>query len=155
MRIKENIAFDSVGEALKQYAIVELLLYQNKIDSALTKINNLKQGISDGAAFSNQTILDDVYWLEATIRMKRGEFEESIALLQKILDEYPDDVLADDAFFQQGEIYERQLGDKDKAMEIYREFLTKYAGSVYAAEARKRFRTLRGDFVNDTPAPIN
>lgn len=155
MRIKENIAFDSAGEALKQYALVELLLYQNKIDSALQKINQLKQGISDSVAFSNQAILDDVYWLEANIRMKRGEFSESIGLLQKILEEYPDDVLSDDAFFLQGEIYERQLKDKDKAMEIYREFLTKYAGSVYAAEARKRFRTLRGDFAGESPAPIN
>lgn len=155
MRIKENIAFDSVGEALKQYALVELLLYQNRIDSALQKISQLKKGVSDSVAFSNQTILDDVYWLEADIRMKRGEFTESIQLLQRILDEYGDDVLADDAFFLQGEIYERQLSDKDKAMEIYREFLTKYPGSVYAAEARKRFRTLRGDFVNETPATIN
>ena len=155
MRIKENIAFDSVGEALKQYALVELLLYQNKIDSALQKINQLKQGISDSVAFSNQTILDDVYWLEANIRMKRGEFPESIALLQRILDEYAEDIFADDAFFLQGEIYERQLRDKDKAMEIYREFLTKYPGSVYAAEARKRFRTLRGDFNSDNQTPIN
>lgn len=155
MRIKENIAFDSVGEALKQYALVELLLYQNKIDSALVKINQLKQGISDSLVFSNQTILDDVYWLEANIRMKRGEFSESIALLEKILLEYPDDVLSDDAFFLQGEIYERQLKDKDKAMEIYREFLTKYPGSVFAAEARKRFRTLRGDFTTESPQPIN
>lgn len=155
MRIKENIAFDSLGESLKQYAVVELLLYQNKIDSALAKINDLKQGISDNGAFSNQTILDDVYWLEANIRMKRGEFTESIGLLQKILDEYPDDVLADDGFFLQGEIYERQLKDRSKAMEIYREFLTKYPGSVFAAEARKRFRTLRGDFVNEPLAPIN
>ncbi len=155
MRIKENIAFDSAGHALKEYALVELLLYQNKIDSALLKINQLKQGIVDSVAFSNRTILDDVYWLEANIRMKRGEFNESLALLQNILKEYPDDVLADDAFFLQGEIHERQLHDKDKAMEIYREFLTKYPGSVYAAEARKRFRTLRGDFVNETPAPIN
>ncbi|MEX2235017.1 MAG: tetratricopeptide repeat protein [Cyclobacteriaceae bacterium] len=155
MRIKENIAFDSVGQALRQYALVELLLYQNKIDSALLKINQLKQGISDSVAFSNQTILDDVYWLEANIRMKRGEFTEAIALLQRILDEYAEDVFSDDAFFLQGEIHERQLKDKDKAMEIYREFLTKYPGSVFAAEARKRFRTLRGDFVNETPAPIN
>ena len=44
---------------------------------------------------------------------------------------------------------------KDKAMEIYREFLTKFPGSVYAAEARKRFRTLRGDFIPEAPAPIN
>jgi tetratricopeptide (TPR) repeat protein len=151
MRIKENIAFDSVGEALKQYALVELLLYQNKIDSALLKINQLKQGISDSVAFSNQTILDDVYWLEANIRMKRGEFDQAIALLQRIMDEYAEDVLTDDAYFLQGDIYERQLKNKDKAMEIYREFLTKYPGSVFAAEARKRFRTLRGDFAAPTP----
>lgn len=155
MRIKENIAFDSAGEALKQYARIDLLLYQNKIDSALMKIDQLKQGVSDSGSFSNRTILDDVYWLEADIRMKRGEFEESLALLQRILDEYPDDVLADDAFFLRGEIYERQLKDKGKAMEIYREFLGKYPGSVFAAEARKRFRTLRGDFGTETQPPIN
>jgi outer membrane protein assembly factor BamD (BamD/ComL family) len=155
MRIKENIAFDSVGEALKQYASIELLLYQNKVDSALSRIGQLKQGISPTGAFSNQRILDDVYWLEANIRMKRGEFEESLKLLDRICKEFPDDVLSDDAFFLQGEIYERQLRNKDKAMEIYREFLTKFPGSVYAAEARKRFRTLRGDFVTETPAPIN
>ncbi len=155
MRIKENIAFDSAGEALKHYASVELLLYQNKIDSALQAMDQLKRGMSANGSFSNRTILDDVYWLEANIRMKRGEFKESIALLVKIREEYPDDILSDDAFFLQGEIYERQLNDKDKAMEIYREFLTIYPGSVYAAEARKRFRTLRGDFVSESPAPVN
>jgi TolA-binding protein len=87
--------------------------------------------------------------------MKRGEFDKSIALLQKILDEYPEDIFSDDAFFLQGEIYERQLKEKDKAMEIYREFLTKYPGSVFAAEARKRFRTLRGDFGTEDEKPIN
>ena len=161
MRIKENIAFDSVGEALKQYAAVELLLYQNKQSEALEKIKFLKEGqaIQPGTAaaltFSNQSILDDVYWLEADMRMKRGEFDESIKLLQKILNEYPDDILSDDAYFLQGEIYERQLKNKEKAMEIYREFLNKFPGSVYAAEARKRYRTLRGDFSGDQEPPIN
>jgi outer membrane protein assembly factor BamD (BamD/ComL family) len=78
--------------------------------------------------------------------MKRGEFENSIALLQKIRDEFAEDILADDAYFLQGEIYERQLKNKEKAMEIYRDFLNKFPGSVYAAEARKRYRTMRGDF---------
>ncbi|MBT1700025.1 tetratricopeptide repeat protein [Fulvivirgaceae bacterium PWU4] len=155
MRIKENIAFDSVGEALKQYAAVELLLYQNKQNEALEKIKNLKQGSVGTVTFSNQTILDDVYWLEANMRMKRGEFDEAIGLLQKILTEYPDDVLSDDAYFLQAEIYERQLKNKAKAMEIYREFLNKYPGSVFAAEARKRFRTLRGDFSGEQEPTIN
>lgn len=162
MRIKENIAFDSVGEALKQYATIELLLYQNKEREAFEKLKLLKEGQSmqQGAggqamAFSNQNILDDVYWLEANMRMKQGEFTEAISLLEKILKEYPDDVLSDDAYFLQGEIYERQFKNKEKAMEVYREFLNKYPGSVYAAEARKRFRSLRGDFTTETEIPIN
>jgi tetratricopeptide (TPR) repeat protein len=148
LRIKENIAFDSSGEALHGYASIELLLYQNKHDEAMKKIEQLKQGISvSGTTFSNQTILDDVYWMEANLRMKRGEFDQAIVLLQRIQDEYADDILSDDAFFLQAEIYERQLNNKEKAKELYREFLNKYPGSVFAAEARKRFRTLRGDFV--------
>ncbi len=94
-----------------------------------------------------------MYWLEANIRMQRGEFENALALLQKIMDEYPDDILADDAYFLIGDIYDHQLKNKEKAMEIYREFLNKYPGSVFAAEARKRYRTLRGDFPQESPGP--
>jgi tetratricopeptide (TPR) repeat protein len=98
-------------------------------------------------------IKDDVYWLEANLRMKRGEFEQSIALLEKIQTEFGDDILADDAYFLEGEIYERHIKNKDKAMEIYREFLNKYPGSVYAAESRKRYRVLRGDFAEIETTP--
>ncbi len=150
IRIRENTAYDSTGAALKEYAAIELLLYENKTDEALKRIQDLKaaQGDNDTSKglIGRSPILDDVYWLEANLRLKRGEFQTAVSLLQKILDHFPDDVLADDAYFLQGEIYERHLGDKAKAMEVYREFLSKYPGSVYTAEARKRFRQLRGDF---------
>jgi tetratricopeptide (TPR) repeat protein len=170
LRIKENTAMDSVGGALRAYAAVEKLLYQNKITEALAKIEDLKKGqtkvskedlfekgLTPSAlgemkkgdtlySFQNISILDDVYWLESNIQIKKGAFTEAIALLQKIQKEYPDDVLADDAYFTEGDLYQNQLHDKEKAMEIYREFLSKFPGSVYAAEARKRYRTLRGDF---------
>jgi TolA-binding protein len=94
----------------------------------------------------SKTIQDDIYWLEANLRMQRGEFQASLKLLEKIQVEFPDDILADDAYFTQGDIYENYLKDKEKAMEVYRTFLDKYPGSVYAAEARKRYRILRGDF---------
>ncbi len=184
LRIKENTAFDSTGAALKVYASIELMLYQNKIDEALNRLQLfmnknevwmkkkeilkgesifndsewiMDQGdsvlVKNNLSFSSATIMDDVYWLEADIRLKRGEFQASLDLLQKIRDEYPDDVLTDDAYFTQGEIYERHLHDKDKAMEIYRDFLNLYPGSVYAAEARKRFRVLRGDFSDTEHQP--
>ncbi len=172
--IKENIMIDSIGEALKEYAAIELLLYQNKTEEALQKIQTLKEGRvvkdskpqsvstnlfsektkdSTSINISDQTILDNVYWLEANIRMKQGEFDQSIALLQRIRDDYPEDILADDAYFLQGDIFENQLHNKEKAMEIYRDFLTVYPGSVHAAEARKRFRLLRGDFTTQETQP--
>jgi tetratricopeptide (TPR) repeat protein len=144
MRIKENTTFDTTGLALKEYAAIELLMAQNKIDEALARLSGFTEKYSD-----NQ-IKDDVYWLEASLRMKQGDFDRAFTLCEKIVAEFGEDVLADDAYFMEGEIQERYLHNKDKAMEIYREFLTKYPGSVYVAEARKRYRYLRGDF-NDMP----
>jgi len=142
MRIKENTTFDSTGAALKEFASIELLVYQNKLDEAVKRLENFSE------AKDSPGILDDVYWLEANLLMKRGKFAEAISKLQKVIDEFGSDILADDAYFLQGDIYEHQLKNKDKAMEIYREFLNKFPGSVYAAEARKRFRVLRGDFAD-------
>lgn len=94
----------------------------------------------------SKTIRDDIYWLEANLRLQRGEFQLALKRLEKIQSEFPDDILADDASFMEADIYEHYLKNKVKAMEIYRTFLDKYPGSVYAAEARKRYRVLRGDF---------
>ncbi|RAW03164.1 tetratricopeptide repeat protein [Pseudochryseolinea flava] len=152
LRIKENIAFDSAGLALKEFARIELLLYQNKVDAAMQSIDRLKTGVApNGEAVSLSAMLDDILWLEANLKMKRGEFEKSIELLQQILNQFSEDILADDAYFLQAEIYDRQIKDSEKAKEMYREFLNRYPGSVYAAEARKRYRTLRGDFINEPP----
>ncbi len=147
MRIKENTTFDTTGTALKEYASIELLMAQNKIDEALTRLSGFSEKYSD-----NQ-IKDDVYWLEASLRMKKGEFDLAFALCEKIVTEFEEDVLADDAYFMEGEIQERYLKNKEKAMEIYREFLTRYPGSVYVAEARKRYRLLRGDFADQENTP--
>lgn len=163
MRIKENISIDSTGEYLKQYAGIELLIHQNKTEKALEELksfyskHSIKQGpsvmIEDSLKIkevnTKSSILDDVYWLEANLRMKQGQFNEALVLLEKILKEFPEEILADDAFFLHADIYENQLKNNQKAMQLYQDFLTRYPGSVYVAEARKRFRNLRGDFVNE------
>jgi hypothetical protein len=45
-------------------------------------------------------------------------------------------------------LYENKLKDPAKAMELYQDLLTKYPGSLFVVEARKRFRALRGDVLN-------
>ena len=164
MRIKENLAMDSSALALKEYSKVELLLRQNRTEEALVILDQIQQGISSSQlskeecllqnaqatdcrfTFSNYAIKDDCYWLEAKISLQQNKPEEALTHLQKILEEYPNDILADDAFFTIGEIYERHLNDAPKAMEQYQNLMVQFPGSVYVAEARKRFRELRGDF---------
>jgi hypothetical protein len=46
------------------------------------------------------------------------------------------------------ELYELQLNDPAKAMELYEKIFIDYSSSTFSIEARKRFRRLRGDNVN-------
>ena len=142
MRINENLGYDSVGTDLKKFAAIELLLQQNKTNEATEQL----KAFVDDQSHATSLMLDDFYWLQANLEMKQGHFDQSIAILQKIIDNFGEDILADDALFLQADIYQNQLKNKDKAMEIYHDFLTKFPGSVYVAEARKRYRMLRGDF---------
>lgn len=142
----------------KQMSVEELKNLKQELEKIKQGANSTTIGVDsvwvDVETDQLQTnIKDDIYWLEANLRLKRGEFDQSIVLLEKILTEFGDDILADDAYFLEGEIYELHIKNKDKAMEIYREFLNKYPGSVYAAEARKRYRMLRGDFTEVETTP--
>ena len=69
-------------------------------------------------------------------------------MLFNVYDIYSEDILADDALFMHADIKENQLNLTDEAMQLYEDLITNYPGSLYAVEARKRFRKLRGDFAN-------
>jgi len=140
--IKDNIALDSTTQAMEDYAAVDLLLFQNKMNEALTAVKALK------VKYAGHSLMDEVLWLEAKINIDMGNFKYAAGLLEEIAKNYTYDIWSDDAYFKLGDLYEKQIGDLEKAKEIYHEFLTKYPGSVYVAEARKRFRKLRGDFNN-------
>lgn len=143
----------SPDKQLTQSELEQLKEQLEKAKQNLTSVTTDSVWVNELVNTDRLGIKDDVYWLEANLQMKRGEFELSYTLLEKIITEFGDDVLADDAFFLQGELQERYLKNTDKAMEIYREFLNKYPGSVFAAEARKRYRTLRGDFSESDSTP--
>jgi TolA-binding protein len=46
-------------------------------------------------------------------------------------------------------LYDKNLNDKEKAKKAYQDVLTNYPGSVFTVEARKRYRELRGDNLNN------
>jgi len=93
-------------------------------------------------------LFDEVLFKKAEIKIEMGEFVEADSLLIRLIDNYPDDILGDNALFLRAELYEKQFDDEEVAMELYRELLAKYPGSLYTVEARKKFRQLRGDKID-------
>jgi tetratricopeptide (TPR) repeat protein len=147
--IRDNTGLDSTEEAMRKYSSIELMLFQNRNEQAKASIDVM---IED---YAGHSLVDELLWLKADILRKEGMFVEALTLLEKIEIEYFNDILGDDAYYLSGVIYEEDLSDTIKAMEIYNNFLLKYPGSVFAADARKRFRSLRGDFDEPESEPVN
>ena len=140
--IKTNSALDTSDRAMRHYADAELLLFQNKKEAAIELLDSLL------IEYSGHSLTDEVLNLQAKIALELGNYPLAVDKLTQVVQNWGKDVLGDDAFYQRARIYEEYLDDKPKAMEYYREFLTLYPGSIYLSDARKRFRTLRGDFAN-------
>lgn len=140
--IKNNTILDSTQQALIDYANIELLLYQNKRNEAMNMLEGLVK------KYEEHPIVDNLYWLQARILKENGDYEQSTAILSKIANDLPYGILTDDALFEMANIYEIYIGDETKAKELYQQLLVEFPGSIFVAESRKKFRTLRGDYVN-------
>ncbi|MEQ6121344.1 tetratricopeptide repeat protein [Reichenbachiella sp. MALMAid0571] len=139
--IQNNTVFDTSDFVMKEYASIELMLFQNKKQEALTALASMLEKYPD------HSLVDEIYWKMASINMELGKFDDALNYLDQILTRFDRDILGDDAMFLKGKITEENLKENSIAQEIYKEFLLKYPGSVFTAEARKRFRMLRGDQV--------
>jgi tetratricopeptide (TPR) repeat protein len=137
--IQSNTALDTSTTALKKFADIELLLYQNKATEALAEIDSML------IKYAGHELTDDLLYIKAEIKKRTGEFNETAALLRQIVDEYGVGLLGAKAYYNLGLLYENQIKDKEKALELYNDFLKRYPGSIYATDVRKRFRVLRGD----------
>jgi TolA-binding protein len=91
---------------------------------------------------------DDIYYKKAEIYKLTNRYAEAKKMYENILEFYPTELYGDDVLFKEAELCERYLNDKEKAQQLYQDMLTKYPGSIYVVEARKRYRDLRGDIVN-------
>ena len=138
--ITDNTYLDSTDVVMQTYASVDLMIFQNHHVQAR---ETLEKMLVDHPGHS---ITDEVYWRLSNLHESNGEFQLAIEYLSKITTEFDYDILVDDAAFKIAKLTEEQLGDSASAQELYREFIVTHPGSSYTAEARARFRKLRGDF---------
>jgi tetratricopeptide (TPR) repeat protein len=123
------------------FANADLLIFQNKFEAAIQTMDSVPR------LFPNHSLSDDIFMAKAKIAFKKLNYEEAITWLNYIVksETYKKDILGDDATYMLAGIYEKYKKDIPKAMDYYKAIMLDYKDSVYLTEARKKFRILRGD----------
>ncbi|WP_251047005.1 tetratricopeptide repeat protein [Hymenobacter sp. ISL-91] len=137
--ITDNTAQDTSGVALRDYAAIEQLVFQNKLPEALRGLDALL------VKYPGHALQDEAWYLKAQLQRRTSDYAGALATLERITANPKYDVLSDDALFLAASIQQESLQDREKAQLLYQQLITRHAGSIYVAEARKRFRQLRGD----------
>ncbi|WP_027137921.1 tetratricopeptide repeat protein [Gaetbulibacter saemankumensis] len=140
--ITDNKYGDSLQTALKLYAKADLLEFQNKKEEALRLLDTIID------YHKTELIIPQALFKQAKLFVEKSEFNKAVTNYEAIIENYPDGILADDAYFFLAEIYERELDQPDLAKPLYEQIIFSYADSIFFVEARKRYRALRGDSIN-------
>ncbi len=135
--ISDNMEEDSTFTLLEQYAAADLMLYQNRLDSAWEAFDRV------ASSALSHPLFDEVLLQKARIRIRQQHYAEADSLLQQLIDLYPDDLLADDALFLLAQLNEERLSNPQRASSCYERLLLDYPLSLYADQSRKRLAALK------------
>ena len=140
--ISDNKYEDSLQTALKRYAKADLLAFQNRNYEAIILLDKILE------EHKTEPIIPQALYKQAQLFQLKSQFEKAMVNYQAIIDNYREGILIDDACFYLAELYEKQLNGSEKAKALYEQIIFNHADSIYFVEARKRYRTLRGDAIN-------
>ncbi|MEW7278295.1 tetratricopeptide repeat protein [Aquimarina sp. 2201CG1-2-11] len=140
--ISDNSLEDSTQTALKIFAKADLLAFQNKNEEAIAMYEKIL------TEHKGEKIEDETFLRQARLFEKEEQFEKAKVNYLKIIEFYKDDILIDDAYYWLAALYTSRLGQPEKAKELYEKIIFNHADSIYFVDARKKYRTLRGDAIN-------
>ncbi len=137
--IVDNMGLDTTDVPLKMFAEAELLTLQNKYDMAFGKLDSIT------SIYPKHSLEDDILFQKAELYTKLRDYTAAVDLYTTVYTQYNEEIRADNALFNLAMLYDNQLDDSEKAMELYEKLFVDFSNSTFAIEARKRFRVLRGD----------
>ncbi|WP_223552147.1 tetratricopeptide repeat protein [Aestuariivivens sp. NBU2969] len=140
--ISDNKYEDSTQTALKLYAKADLLAFQNKKESAIAILDKILK------AHKTEPIIAQALYKQGELFEEKSQYEKAVANYELVIDNYRDGILMDDALFRLANIYLKQFNEAEKAKLLLEQIIFHHADSIYFVEARKLYRTLRGDAIN-------
>jgi tetratricopeptide (TPR) repeat protein len=137
--ITDNFGLDSNFEAMSWFASSELLIEQHKYTEAFQLFDSIQVN------FPYHSLADEILFRKAKAMEMQGQWQKALDYYEDLMKFYGKDILADDALFRMADINDNILLNKEKALELYKQLVIDYKGSLFSAEARKCIRVLRGD----------
>ena len=123
---------------LKIFARGDMYMFQNRLTDAFACFDTIV------AQYKNSLLVDESLYRQAQIHERQKDYSEAATLYQKVADDYAYDNLADKAAFRLAEISSTYLADPETAKTYYLKILTDYPGSIYAVQAREKYRKIDG-----------
>jgi tetratricopeptide (TPR) repeat protein len=125
--------------ALIEFAKADLQIRQRRYPESLSRfLDIVKQ-------YPTALLLDDAMMKIGELHLKLKQTNEAIAAFRFIADSIQLSILKDKAQFRIAEISENILHNKAQAITAYEKLLERFPNSLYAEQARKKIRLLRGD----------
>ena len=140
--ISDHKASDSLHTALKLYAKAEVLTLQNKPTEAISVLESILEN------HKTDPIIDQTLFVQAQLYESEKMYSKAEANYMRIITDYKDDILADDAYFYLAELYRLHLNQPEKAKLNYETIIFNHEDSIHFVAARKQYRILRGDAIN-------
>lgn len=127
---------DTIVDPLKMFAKAELLLFQERLDDAISTLDSIN------FLFPKNNLEDDIWYLKANIFKRQKKYKLAIKMYNQVIEKYPEELKADNSIFELAELYEYTLNDLEKAASLYEKLFLEYDNSTLAIEARKKYREL-------------
>ncbi len=133
---------DTLYTGLKKLARAKFEIFRKKPQTALKILDTIARN------FKGQLVYDDALMLAGKLLEQSGQYQAALEKYQAVLDNRTEDLLKDDALFRMAMIYE-QTGDDEKAKKLFKKIILEYPGGFWYVDARKHYRRLRGDNLDD------
>jgi len=137
--ITDNIGIDTTEAPLLMFAKADLLAFQNKFEQAEEVLDSLH------FLYPVHSISDDILYKKYEINYQQKKFTRASENLKEIIENYSQDILADDAMYHLAVLMDNQLGQQEVASKLYKQLMVNYQGSIYVVDARKRYRELNNE----------
>lgn len=135
--IIDNTGLDTSTVPLEVFAQAQLLHYQRQYTESIELMDSLM------FEYPDHSLADEILWEKANIFLEQNDVPTAMTYIDRVLENFPEDIYGDDALVTKARIYDFTLKQPEQAMELYLEFLSRYPGSLFSVEVRKRIRALR------------